>query len=222
MSISDILINLGLSVLSIFIALLYENLGDPRLKISIKSPKKVKIGDNETIYLNLFVFNQPRKRWPFVSRQTAYSCHGDVTFFDRKGITKLCGPMPIRWSGNPEPLKYEIVNNKVIPMIEPSLIKSSRYVDIPRDEKEEMDIAVRFYGEMDAYGWNSESYLHLSRNPEFKLTPGIYVIEVNLTCSGSSTKDKLLLINPEKIEEFRIEDYKDRSDIWVEMYTNRN
>jgi hypothetical protein len=117
--------------------------------------------------------------------------------------------MQIRWSGNPEPVKYEVANNKIITLVEPSLIKQSEYIDIPRDEEEELDIAVRFIDENEAYGWNSDSYLHRGRNPKFQLPLGNYVIKINLICSSSNISKKYLLENPKKIQEFRIVDYQE-------------
>ena len=93
---------------------------------------------------NLLVTNHPHNRWPLVSRETAYSCHGNVTFYRENETKQLSDPMPIRWAGNPQPVKYEIENHQIITLPEPSLIKLSGYIDIPRDEEEELDIAVRF------------------------------------------------------------------------------
>jgi hypothetical protein len=206
MTIWEILISLVISVISIFLALLYENLGSPRLFFSIKPKKPIKIGNQDTYFLNLYVINKPHKYWPLVTRETAYSCHGDITFKDRAS-KKTFGPMPIRWSGNPEPIKFDVVDNHIVSLIEPSLLKSSRYIDIPRDEKEEIDVAVRFLQDHQAYGWNSESYLHQSKNPELELSPGTYEIEVKITCSGSSKKEKFLLINQPDIQDFRLEPF---------------
>jgi hypothetical protein len=208
MTICEILENLCISVFSIFLALLYAKSGRSRLFINLKPPKKIAFGNEKSIFVNLIVKNNPHKGWPLIPRETAYSCHGDVTFYNENGTIKICGPMPIRWSGNPQPIKYEVANDQIISLVEPSLIKQSEYIDIPRDEEEELDIAVRFYQENEAYGWNSESYFHENRNQKFRLPTGNYIIIVNLTCSSNNVSKKFILENPKKIEEFRIVEYK--------------
>jgi hypothetical protein len=203
MSICDIVINLVISIISIFIALVIEKSGHPRFEFEIRPKKPVLYGDKNTFFLNLFVKNNPRSL-PLVTRETAYSCHGTITFINESGNI-VCNSMPIRWAGNPEPIKPEVASNRIVTILDPTLVKSSQYIDIPRDEEEELDICVRFQDDSNAYGWNSESYYYQGKNPNYKLLPGTYRIEVKLTCSGEADTIKFLLNNSENLDDFRIE-----------------
>ena len=51
MTLCEVLVNLGISVLSIILALLYAKLGAPRLVISLKPPKETNVGNEKTRFV---------------------------------------------------------------------------------------------------------------------------------------------------------------------------
>jgi hypothetical protein len=203
---ADSLFNIGLNLVFVFVgivlALWYGNLGAPRLRISPGlTTDSVKPNEWQTRFLHLNVTNVPRKNIPFVTKQTAFSCHGTVTFLT--AYQKQIGnSMPIRWDGNPEPLNPEVVNNEIKFLPDFRLMRLSRYIDIPPYETESLAVAVRINGDTDAYGWTSESYLYNWRYPEHQLPVGTYIARINITTGDSSFKQDFPFTNPEAFESF--------------------
>jgi hypothetical protein len=198
----NIALNLFLIIVGIVLALWYENLGAPKLKISGGSTTdSTKENVWRTRFLHLVVKNEPRKRWWFVIRQTAFSCHGTITFLTSNN-KQIGNPMPIRWDGNPEPLIPEIVKKEIKFLPDFRLIRLSRFIDIPADESESLAIAVRINDDLNAYGWTGESYLHNWRHPEYQLPTGEYIARISLTTGDSVFKQDFRFTNTEQFEFF--------------------
>jgi hypothetical protein len=176
------------------------------LRFEILAPQKVYFGTEETLFLKLAVHNEPYKDLPFISRGTAFSCHGSISCFDMNK-SKIF-EMPIRWSNNPQPIRSEIDQGRVVTIIEPSLIRLSRYIDIPADEREELDVCYRAPAENLAIGWNSDSYWQPGgRFPDRMLPSGDYIIHVLVKHNDGSEQSDFLLHNPESIDEYRLDIY---------------
>lgn len=120
--------------------------------------------------------------------------------------------MVVRWANSPEPITgfvlaaqgaTQVVNTAVVqPVYKFSL--DSR-IDVYAGEEELLDVAVRFHGVKECYGWNNESYLHDWRTPEWKLEPGRYLVKVEITSSGQRCKDVFRLVNDvESLSDFRL------------------
>jgi len=198
----DIAISLFLTFIGIVIALWYENLGSPKLEITPgKTTDDVKDNGWRTRFLHLNVTNKPKKRIPLVTRQTASSCHGTISFLtlDKKQAGKA---MPIRWDGNPEPIIPEIIDNKIVYLPDPRLIRLSRYIEIPPDETESLAVAIRIHGDANTYGWTSESYFHNWRHPEYELLPGEYIVRVCITSGDNIFRKDFQFTNPETFDAF--------------------
>lgn len=203
---AELLLNIGFNLLFVFIgvvlALWYENLGAARLTISSgRTTDDVKPNGWRTRFLHLNVANVPRRKTPFVTRQTAFWCHGTITFFtlDQEQIGS---PMPIRWDGNPEPLNPEVVNDRIEYLPDFRLMRLSRYIDIPPDETESLAVAVRIQGDANAFGWTSESYLHNWRHPDYALPPGEFVAHISISTGDNVFRQDFRLTNPEVFEKF--------------------
>jgi len=198
----NIFLNFGFVFFSIILALWYENLGAPKLRIFI-DPTTDSIKENgwRTRFLHLKVKNEPRKGFLFVTEQTAFSCHGTITFLTAD-YKQLGNPMPIRWDGNPEPLNPKIVNNEIKYLVDNRLMRLSRYIDIPPFEPESLAIAVRIEGDPNAYGWTGESYKYNWRHPDYKLPAGEYVARISLTTGDRVFKQDFRFKNPEQFESF--------------------
>ena len=202
----NFLYNVGLNLLLIFIgivlALWYENLGAPKLKMSgARTTDSIKNNGWRTRFLHVDVKNEPRKKWWFVTRQTAFSCHGTITFLT-SDYQQIGNPMPIRWDGNPEPLIPEVIEREIKFLPDFRLMRLSRFIDIPPDESEGLAIAVRINGDMNAYGWTDESYLHNWHHPQYQLLAGEYIARISITTGDSVFKQDFRFTNAEKFEDF--------------------
>ena len=202
-SLWDFFFQIGLTAVGVVLALAYADLGKPRLRLEIIAHEKVLVGTEETLFLKLRVFNGPRKDMPFVSRGTAFSCHGSISFADMSN--KIIFEMSIRWSNNPQPIRYDLDQGKISTLVDQSLIRASRFIDISADESEELDVCFRNPNEIIAYGWNSDSYMYKrSRHPERNIPSGDYLIRVKIKHNDGSVQSEFLLHNPQEISQFKL------------------
>jgi hypothetical protein len=65
-------------------------------------------------------------------------------------------------------------------------------------EKEKLDVAVRFTGEPECYGWNNESYFNNWRTPDWKLDRGTNLVRVVIASSGSKFVGRFRMMNEAK------------------------
>ena len=79
-------------------------------------------------------------------------------------------------------------------------------MDMPAGEQEDLDIAVRCDDDADAYGFNSDSYRFLWKNPSWKLAPARYLVEVTIRCSGEKASKRFRSHSDLSRDQFRLED----------------
>ncbi len=106
--------------------------------------------------------------------------------------------MPIRWANSPQPIANQICDLEGNPRFyiqDFVRAATASRVDVYPGEEQLLDVAARFDDESDCYGWNDESYLHLWRNPNWKLPTGRYLVKVVVTSSGQKCVAALRLIN---------------------------
>ncbi|MCX8126790.1 MAG: hypothetical protein N3E40_06625 [Dehalococcoidia bacterium] len=200
----DFAINLFFAFLGVVVAIWYENLGSPRLLlIPGNTTDDVKPNGWRVRFLHINVKNSPKKV-PLVTRQTAYSVHGTVTFIRKSDGKQVGQTMPIRWDGAPEPIKFEVANGQVLSIPDPRLVRISRYIDIPPDEQEGFAIAVRIYDEKTAFGWTSESYFQNWRHNDYALPIGEYVAKVRLTTGDATFEGEFPFANFDAFEPFAL------------------
>lgn len=198
----DIVLNIALVALGVVLALWYENLGSPRLIIlPHETTHETKSNELTTRFLHLKVKNSPRK-FPFVRKQTAYSCHGSITFLtyklDPTGIN-----IQFKWDGTPEPIKPEILDGQIVHLFDNSLIRFTRYIDIPPGEEESLAIAFRIAGDTAAYGWSYFNFQHQDwRHPDNILPLGDYIARITITSGDIKVKKDVPFTNPERFKEF--------------------
>jgi hypothetical protein len=201
----DIILPFAFTLIGVVGAVWYGNVSKPKLEIQPSSDDTIEGPmSNGAIRraLRIRVKNVPLKR-PFVNRQTAVSCHGDIVFLDenRKPVSE---PMQIRWADSPEPIKYLVINNKIEIFPENNLVRLSKYIDIPPDESESCDLAIRFVGEDNAYGWCTDSYFHNSRHPKYKLNQGTFFAKIIISAGGSTFKFTVPFSNPAIFKNFDV------------------
>lgn len=120
-----------------------------------------------------------------LQRETAQQVNARITFREL-GVT-LKG----RWAGSLElaqanPLDLSRLANFPDP------------VTIVAGEPETLDVFAKFQGDQEAYGWNNESYLNNWKTPLYKLVPGDYQVEVQVTTFDGIQAKKLLRVHIDK------------------------
>jgi len=206
MDICSIVLTVVSTVLGVVFALWYENLGSPRMIILPDTTiEGIKNNGLTTRFLHLKVRNNPRKL-PFVPKQTAYACHGNISF-----LTDKCEPTNIniqfKWAGTPEPIRPEISNGKPVYLLDNNLIRSTRFIDIPPGEEERLAIAFRIKGDADAYGWSYLNYQSPDwRHPESTLSPGSYIARITITSGDTIVKKDIPFANPADFDKFDLVD----------------
>jgi hypothetical protein len=106
--------------------------------------------------------------------------------------------MAVRWANSPEPIASQIVDldNKVqFHILDFTRTSTESRIDVYPGEEELLDVAVRFDGEADCYGWNNESYIYNWRCPNWRLPRERFLVKVVITSSGQKCTDVFRLIN---------------------------
>jgi hypothetical protein len=199
----EVLFQFALIAAGIILALAYADLGKPRLAIEPVKPEDIYIGQEKVRWIHLVVSNRPRRGLPFIARSTAFSCHGTIAFMDIEG--RQLFDMSIRWSANPQPIQRIAVGRKLLSLPDPNLIRASRYIDIPADEAESLDVCFRAPRQATANAWNSENYqFQGSRHPKRRLSMGQYLIQVVIKHNDGAVSARFVLQNPRRIRDFRL------------------
>ena len=94
-----------------------------------------------------------------------------VTFHDISNGHAIFGePMEARWAGSPEPVFpriRDLTGKETSLLYDVERILAPSRVDIYPGESETLDLAVRYDGEDQCFGWNNESYFNNMRNPRY-------------------------------------------------------
>jgi len=200
-------------LITIFTTVGVESLRRPKLSLTIEDPPLERIspdGKSMRRHLRIVLRNESL---PFVARwmqrAAATHCRGEITFHHLNDGQDFFGrAMDVRWVNSPEPLPSRILSldNKVQFYIQDfaRTVVESR-IDVYPGESELLDVAVRFDGETDCYGWNNESYSNAWRTPEWKLPCDRYLVKVVVSSSGRKCSGVFRLINNvEQRTDFRL------------------
>jgi hypothetical protein len=187
-------------IITILTAISVEYLRLPVLSLAIEEPPLDWLapgGKGKRRNLRLILRNKSLPK--LLQRSAALQCRGEITFHNLDGQGFFQKTMPIRWARSPEPLANQIVDLQgcVQFLIRDftRAITESR-IDVYPGEQELLDVAVRFDGETDCYGWNNDTYQYRDwRNPSWKLPSGRYLVKVVITSSGQKCVGKFRLIN---------------------------
>jgi hypothetical protein len=162
--------------------------------------------------LRLELHNEPLPvlmRW--MQRAAALYCSSEITFhYLNDGQPVVDQPMTVRWVRSPEPVASRIVDAANLNETRFFIFDFSKplvqlRMDVYPGEHELLDVAVRFEGESDCYGWNNESYLHNWRNPLWRLPRGRYLVKVVVSSSGQKCVGVFRLVNDvEQQQGFRL------------------
>ena len=205
------------AVIAIAFVMLVENFRNPKLGLEIGDTEDVKWTNktaNKAKWLRVKVKNKqlPRLvRW--LSRNTALHCSALITFYhldgQNDGKDGSGRPMKGRWWGVQEPLPIQIVaqGHPIMYMVDPVRLAPDMYKDIYSGGSEQLDVAGRFDDDDECYGWCNDNYSSepLWRNPDWKLSPGRYLVEVTIFSSGERCNGLFRLINDVPVDAFRLE-----------------
>ncbi|MHB8829138.1 MAG: hypothetical protein ACYC6Q_06375, partial [Syntrophales bacterium] len=152
---------------------------------------------------------------PFLPRNPAFQCEGEISFHHLDGQNIFGRSMRARWSESPEPFIYatEITTDKKFKLIDPSRLTSK--IDIYPGEEKQLDIIAKFGNDIDTHGWSNESYSKGWHNPDWQLKPGRYLVHVIINSSGKKIHRLFRFINDVAAKDCRLEDAqkRDRIDI---------
>jgi hypothetical protein len=192
-------------IITILTAIFVEWLRTPKLALSIEDPPH-DVPTNAPLkrHLRVKLRNKPLHpyfRW--MLRSAALQCRGEITFHNLDGQNIFGGKaMAVRWARTPPPAG---ITGQIVDLQEPPQTLSrivgftgtESTMDVyPGDEDEEiLDVAVRFAGEQECYGWNNESYFHDWRTPDWRLPRGTYLVKVVISSSGDKCTGRFRLLN---------------------------
>ncbi len=146
-------------------------------------------------------------------RQTAQKTLLQLEYSDYDGI-KPKFSFEGRWSSNPAPRQFRLVNGERHEIFDPWLVQRGRFLDIVSDSKPEpVAIAVKFEGEEDCYGFTNESYEpnHL-RDAKRKLPKGKYIVTATAISGEVSSEPVQFLLH---------NDGTSHSDLWLDIPRNQ-
>jgi hypothetical protein len=191
-------------LITVLTAIGVEYLRNPALSLAIEDPPldlPSPDGKNMRRNLRLTLSNKPLPfgtRW--MQRAAATQCRGEITFHHLNDGQEVFfhRAMAVRWVRSPEPIANQIISldGKVqFHILDFARAATESRMDVYPGEEEVLDVAVRFDGETDCYGWNNDSYLYNWRNPNWKLPRGRYLVKVVITSSGRKCSGVFRLVN---------------------------
>lgn len=162
-------------------------------------------------YVRLIVQNAELPGYAgWLSRSPAVGCIATITFHHLDGQNVFGRSMSGRWAGTPEPVPIQAFSPSGLQMIIVDPVRLSP--ELRRDIRsgvphETLDISARFDSDSDCYGWCNDNYFSTPRwrNPDWKLSPGRYLVRVNLRWSGGERSGLFRLINDVPVNAFRLE-----------------
>lgn|GEM_PF-1397946 len=140
----------------------------------------------------------------FTVREPAINCHGDIKFLTGSN-TPACEKMNLRWTHANEPVshQWDPVNDYTANIYQ--LDKSQLHRAVHPGMDELIDVAIRRADDGDCYGYCDEGYLYpFQRHPKWRLSKGVYKMEVTLHFSGMTIQKRFILDNGGSIGDFRI------------------
>lgn len=199
-------------LITIATAMLVEYVRRPSLRLAIEQPpldRTPAYGRCRNLRLRLINKSLP---WglQWIQRSAALQCRGEITFHHLDDGQDVFGRiMPVRWARSPEPIASQILDtNSTLQfyIVDFARGTTESRMDVYPGEEEMLDVAVRFDGEAECYGWNNEVYGNNWRTPRWRLPGGQrYLVKVVVISSGQKCIDVFRLINDTpQLTDFRL------------------
>jgi hypothetical protein len=192
------------SVAGILIVLAMERARRHSLVLSVGQPHEIAAADGlgrpRCRWLRIDVSNAatPRLiRWVY-DRFPAYACRAQLTFHRLDGTRLYDAVMEGRWSNTPQPAQRSLINIQATTQTEQVFFDMSavrRQVDIVPGRLEPLDVAICFAQDGAAYGFNSESYPHLWRHPDWQLPAERILVQITIDSGGREFADVFEIVN---------------------------
>lgn len=164
------------------VAVALERAVRPKLKILIDTGHaKGQIGKNPPHELfHVRVHNIPA-RWPLAGRKPAWSTQAHLSIVSHDGEATLIGPVPARWSSQPEPIVAISSGQGIVQVLDVARMLTGRKIDIHAHESQALVVAVKFEGASDIYLFTNESYARPDwSNPHWKLTGSRHRVRITI------------------------------------------
>jgi len=186
-------------------ALVLERNRKPRLSLKILPALDHK---NPTAFRTVAVVLRNAKpgcftAW-FTHREAAVGASAQIRFLCEDGREYLSKAIPGRWAGSPQPPEVALANG----LVTPYALLTLGYKEIFPGNDEQIDIAARFPGEDQCYGFTNLSYFQnpWGKHQDFKLEKGRYIVEVQVSHTGGTLTRRFLLRNDVPHSEFKLEE----------------
>ncbi len=190
-------------LITILTAIGVEYFRRPKLRLAIEDPPLDRLlpdAKKMRRQLRLILHNESLSYgFGWMQRAAAIQCRGEITFHHLNDGQNIFGRVTaVRWANSPEPIASQIMSldDKVQFYIQDFTRTSTESrIDVYPGEEQPLDVAVRFDGEVDCYGWNNDSYFYNWRNPNWKLGRDRFLVKVVITSSGQKCTGIFRLVN---------------------------
>jgi hypothetical protein len=164
----------------------------PKMTLSKADPVDMRMvgADFNEVARSLRVNVSNEHRW-WTLLAPAVACRAQISFYtpptghDTFGRRSMVG----RWANTPQPQPIVVPagGGQFLQVVDVDKYTRESRLDIyPGEPGEPLDIAVRFDGDTDCYGWTNDSHFAPRiRNPDWRLVTGVYLVKVTVTGSGT-------------------------------------
>lgn len=201
----EIILQFVLVFVGVVAALWYDSFADEKLTMKKYPTTHADFKDERGIgrFPHVVVKNAPPSKLPLIGRRTAIDAHGTITFATLDDEPLHSRPMPVRWSGQPQPTRYELTSTDTpIELPDLSLVPINQLTTIPPGGEKVIDIAWRKSTSKIAYGWSHENVLQGWEHPDFVIPQGEFKVVIKIQTGDKIFQETFRLVNPEYFEEF--------------------
>jgi hypothetical protein len=203
-------------LLNMVVAVWAEHRRQATLKLNIREPDAADLILNGSSVgqfrsLKIQVMNVPLGLLGKWMRSPALQAHSLITFHRVADGSEIFGrPMEGRWANSLQPTPTPIVDtngNVSLFLHDAERLNAGSRIDIYPGESALLDIAVRFQGDTDCYGWNNETYFAqpYGKNPNWRLGSHVFLVKVTVSSTGRKRRGVFRLINDVPYDAFRLE-----------------
>jgi hypothetical protein len=148
--------------LSFLLALMIQRTKKPALELRISEYSYH--NQNRMKIAHIRVRNQPVRyiSW-FMNRDFATNCRAHIVVKDATTEEHVKAFDELKWALNPEPLKYDVRDNKLMVMVDPAIVMTAGLKNLG-ERWEDLDIALKHEGD-------DEFYMNTTRNYPLNLKP---------------------------------------------------
>jgi hypothetical protein len=154
--------------------------------------------------LHIKVRNKPiRFRW--MNRDLATNCRGVVKVIDASNGQSKGVFSGLKWALNPEPLRFELKEERVLVMTDPTLMLTAGLKNLG-ERWEDLDIAVKHEGDHEFYINTPQNYPFNRKPPETRIDARRCWIDVTIEFDNGTSREKRYYLrnDSDKIMDFEL------------------